>query len=303
MQILRLFSELIPCLFLGYLIGRSKPGLASHISRPLVSVGVPLSLIGLLLKSGLDGRVVGALSLTVLVISLLIFLIRITPNLRGLIETRTMLLGSAFGNSGYFGIPVSLALLPSESLSFSIGYDLATTLLVWTLGPLLMARSPMESQLKFKGNNLFLILISSPACKGLVGAFLIQLTPWSDQIGSFLWFPSRIVIVLALLIVGMSLGRLSSVEHPVPGSFNALLWQSLSIKLVALPFLMLVVSRIFGLSNLICKALVLQSATPTAISVLLLAQVTGEDQEIAATLVVWSTLIAIVTVPLWSLIL
>ena len=45
-------------------------------------------------------------------------------------------LGSCIGNTAYFGIPATLALLPPEALPVSIGYDLGATLLVWSLGPL-----------------------------------------------------------------------------------------------------------------------------------------------------------------------
>ena len=43
------------------------------------------------------------------------------------------------------------------------------------------------------------------------------------------------------------------------------------------------------------------SSVPTAISVLLISEANGNDQDIAATVVVLSTLIALITVPLWSL--
>ena len=51
------------------------------------------------------------------------------------------------------------------------------------------------------------------------------------------------------------------------------------------------------------NALVLQAATPTAISVLLLAEASGLEQEVAASLVAWSTLSAFLTIPIWSLVL
>ena len=66
---------------------------------------------------------------------------------------------------------------------------------------------------------------------------------------------------------------------------------------------MLALSMMLNLPILMRNALVLQAATPTAISVLLLAEVSGEGEEVAALLVAWSTLIAIFTVPIWFLLL
>ena len=78
MILLQFFSELIPCLGLGYLIGRFKPDIASQIVRPLVQLGVPISLMGLLLKSGLDWSLLEALLMALMAIGLLIGLIKIS---------------------------------------------------------------------------------------------------------------------------------------------------------------------------------------------------------------------------------
>ena len=303
MLILRLFSELLPLLALGYLIGRFKAELASQIAPPLINFGIPVSLMGLLLKSGMDWRLFEALAMSFLAIGLLIVVIRTFPKIRTIIGNRSLLLGSVFGNSGHLGIPVSLALLPSQALSFSIGYDLASTLLVWSLGPILFANSSSELKGRAAWTNLLGVLTSSPATKGLVGAFFVQLTPWNDQITSALWIPSRIVIVLALMIVGIRLGSFGSVNQSTNRTLFSLVGPSLLIKLMFLPALMLALAKVFGLSTLMSNALVLQAATPTAISVLLLAEASCKEQHVAASLVAWSTLISLATIPIWYLVL
>ena len=299
MLILRLFSELLPLLALGYLIGRFKAGLSSQIAPPLINFGIPVSLMGLLLKSGMDWRLFEALAMCLLAIGLLIVVIRTFPKIRSLIGSRSLLLGSVFGNSGHFGIPVSLALLPNQALSFSIGYDLGATLLVWSLGPILLANSSSELKGRAAWTNLLSVLTSSPATKGLVGAFFVQLTPWSDQITSALWIPSRIVIVLALMVVGIRLGSFGSVNQLTNRTLFSLVGPSLLIKLMFLPAFMFALAKVFGLSTLMSNALVLQAATPTAISVLLLAEASGKEQNVAASLVVLSTLISLATIPIW----
>ena len=304
MLILKLFYELLPLLVLGYVIGRFKPELSSQIAKPLINFGVPVSLMGLLLKSGLDWLLLQALVMALLVIGILIAAIRTFPKIRSHIGSRSLLLGSLFGNTGYFGIPVSLVLLPAESLNFSIGYDLGATLLVWSLGPILFANLSSEKKETSNWNNFFNALTSSPAIKGLVGAIFIQLTPWNNQITSFLLIPSRIVIVLALMVVGIRLGAFDQAGKPlIKRDFRLLLQPSLFIKLIILPSLMLALAKVLNLSDLMCNALVLQAATPTAISVLLLAEAHGQEQQIAASLVTSSTLMALFTVPFWFLVL
>ena len=46
--------------------------------------------------------------------------------------------------------------------------------------------------------------------------------------------------------------------------------------------------------------MILQGATPTAISVLLIAESADRDQADAASLVFWSTVLALITAPLWG---
>ena len=100
------------------------------------------------------------------------------------------------------------------------------------------------------------------------------------------------------MIVGMRLGSFDSANHQTNSNLFLLAQPSLLIKLIILPIFMLVLSKVFSLSNLMSKALVLQASTPTAISILLLAESTGKEQEVAASLVAWSTLISLVTVPI-----
>ncbi len=51
------------------------------------------------------------------------------------------------------------------------------------------------------------------------------------------------------------------------------------------------------------EALVLQAAAPTAISVLLISQAASRDEEEANSLVIFSTITALITVPAWYVIL
>ena len=138
MEIILLLSELIPCLLIGYLLGRFKENLSLTISRPLISYGIPISLMGILLKSGLELPLIESAALALVAIGFLMTILNRLPRVKNLIQNRTLQLGSAFGNTGYFGIPVSLALLPDHALIYSIGFDLGATLVIWSLGPILL---------------------------------------------------------------------------------------------------------------------------------------------------------------------
>ncbi len=103
------------------------------------------------------------------------------PVLRNFIPNRSLQLGSGFGNTAYFGIPVSLALLPNHSLIYSVGFDLGATLLIWTLGPILLTESSKELNQNKYWHNFMKAISSSPAIKGLIGALLIKSSPWNEK--------------------------------------------------------------------------------------------------------------------------
>ena len=75
------------------------------------------------------------------------------------------------------------------------------------------------------------------------------------------------------------------------------------MKLVGLPTIMLIISTVIRLPNVMRDALVLQSAAPTAISILLISQSTSRYEEEATSLVVLSTIIALISIPVWFMIL
>ncbi len=303
MEIILLLSELIPCLLIGYLLGRFKENLSLTISRPLISYGIPISLMGILLKSGLELPLIESAALALVAIGFLMTILNCLPSVNNLIQNRTLQLGSAFGNTGYFGIPVSLALLPDHALIYSIGFDLGATLVIWSLGPILLTDPSKVLSSNRYWKNFIKGIFSSPAVKGLIGALIIHSSLWDEQITDLLWIPSRVVIVLALVIVGMRLSwlrkaNLSRIKNQITSIKNALI-----MKLVGLPVIMLIISSAIRLPSVMREALVLQAAAPTAISILLISQAASRDEKEATSLVVFSTITALISIPAWLLIL
>jgi hypothetical protein len=164
--------ELLICLLFGSLIGAFKPGLSSRIVMAVINFGVPISVMGLLLQAGLDWSLLEAAFLAVLAIGVMILLLRTIPKVKQLMSRPTLQLASSFGNTGYFGIPVALALLPSKALTMSIGYDLGATLLIWSLGPPFLAER-VKNAAPLSPSVLTQALLVNPAAKGLIGALIV----------------------------------------------------------------------------------------------------------------------------------
>ncbi len=303
MEIIYLLAELIPCLTIGYLIGRFKEDLSLSIARPLINYGIPLSLMGILLKAGLKPQLMEAAATALVAIGILMAIINCLPLFRKYISNPTLILGCSFGNTGYFGIPVSLALLPNQALIYSIGFDIGATLVIWSIGPIVLNYDSKNIKSPILWKNFIKAISKSPAIKGLIGALLIHLSPWDEEITSYLWIPSRIVIVLALVVVGIRLGwirksKLSRIKYQILSIKNAMI-----MKLIGMPLVMLIICIISKAPHNMRNALVLQAAAPTAISVLLISKAFSKNEEKATYLVAYSSLTALITIPIWSKIL
>jgi predicted permease len=283
--------ELGPALALGLLLGGRWPQLVARLAPPLVNWGVPFSLTGLLLRAGVDWRYGQVALLALLAVALGLLLVR------GWFRGPHEQLAAVVGNTAYFGIPAALALLPPQAVGYAISYDLAATLFTWCLGPLLLAGQRLQLQ------PLLRALAASPASRGLLAATVLQLTPWSGVLAVWLWWPARMVVLLSLLLVGMRLAQRTAIQLP------RRLWAVLAVKLLLFPLallgLCLLLARTpLALPPLAMAAVVLQAAAPTAVAVLLLAEATPQRPaamaQAAAGLVMVSTLLALITVPLWA---
>ncbi|MCT0206657.1 malate transporter [Synechococcus sp. CS-1332] len=300
---LRFLLELVPALGIGLLLGMRFPGLPGKLAPPLISWGIPIGLVALLLRAGFQPNLLTAALMAAAASGLGLLLLRL-PALRRQIPGGGLQLGCIVGNTSYWGLPVALALLPSGAIGFTIAFDLMATLITWSLGPLLVDRHAGSV------NQLLRGLATSPAIRGLGLAVLVYQTPWSATLAQWLWWPARLVVLVALSIVGMRLGLMLRSRHPSPVRAPGLTL-ALVGKLLGLPLAMLLLASLLGLPTLLRNAVVLQAAAPTAISVLLLTEAAGagpegaaaagqqEAAEAVATLVLWSTGLALVSVPLW----
>ncbi|MEO1003371.1 MAG: malate transporter [Cyanobacteria bacterium J06638_7] len=284
--------ELVSALAAGLGLARGHPRLAGRLAPPLMHWGVPLSITGLLLRSGLHWRYGEVLLLALAAVLTGLLLLTGLPLLRAGFSSPSQRLGAVVGNTAYFGIPAALALLPAGAVGYSISYDLAATLLTWCIGPALIGGEALRPL------SLLRAMAGSPATRGLAGALLLMATPWQQELADVLWWPARLVIWLALMVVGLRLAP--ALGAPLPWR----LLPALLVKLLVFPLLLLACVQLLGIGEPARSAVVLQAAAPTAVAVLLLSEAAGQEATggvfDAAALVLWSTLLALGTVPLWA---
>ncbi len=239
--------------------------------------------MGLLLKEGIDINLIKSAFLAFSVIGFLITLINIIPIFKERLPNYTLQLAGLIGNT-------------SLTINFTIGFDLGTTLFAWIFGPFFL-------QEKFNSNNipnikgLLNALINSPASRGIIGVLLAYLFQIDEILGNYLWIPARIVIALAIIIVGSRLGIITNQNERIL-DLNKEINFSIFLKLFILPFIVFLVCKCLSFNFYQSSALILQAATPTAISTILMAEAFGVKQKIASKILFTTTLISIITIPL-----
>ena len=283
-------------MILGFFIGKRKPKFSELIALPLIKYGIPLSVMGLLLKEGIDLDLIKTALIAFLSIGFLIVLINSLSIFKTRLPNYSLQLAGLIGNTSFLGIPIALALLPTSTINFTIGFDLGTTLFAWIFGPFfLKKRINTNTNLNFK--ELLKAILNSPASRGIVGVLIAYLFGLEKVLGDYLWIPARIVIVLAIVVVGTRLGIITNSKTKF-FNLNKGVKYSIILKLLIFPLFIFVFSKILGFNLNETSAVVLQAGTPSAVSTILMAEAYKTNQKIAATILFTTTLISIITIPI-----
>ena len=251
--------------------------------------------MGLLLQEKIDINLVKTAMLAFFLIGILIILINSIPIVKRLLPNSSYQLGGLIGNTSFLGIPIAIALLPSETINFTIGFDLGTTLFSWIFGPFFLQKNASGKNIP-KAKELINALLNSPASRGILGVLLAYHFKLEVILGNFLEIPTKIVIALAIIIVGTRLGIIKNQKDEM-FDLNLETKFSILLKLLILPLIIFCISKFLNFNIYQTLAVVLQAATPTAISTILMAEAYEINQKIAAKILFTTTLISIITIP------
>ena len=282
---------------MGFFIGKVKPFASEKISIYLIRYGIPISVTGLLVKAGINIDLINSALLAFITITLLIVLINFIPVFKNIFPNFSLQLAGLIGNTSFLGIPIAIALLPTDTINHTIGFDLGTTLFSWIFGPYLLQKSNNSYSL-MNIKKLLIFIFSSPASRGIVGALIIYLFSLENLVEEFLWIPTRLVIYLAIIVVGSRLGIITNKKKKTSFQFRENIQYAIILKLLVLPLIIYLICCLFNFQQIETTALVLQAGTPTAISTILLAEAYNIYRELAAKALFTSTIISVATIPI-----
>lgn len=252
------------------------------VTRLAMTLSVPCLIFVALMETEVDARALTAISLAAVVAYALVTLAFVLFVWLARLDRATYLSPLIFGNTGNLGLPLALFAFGSEGLGFAVVVFAIMAIWSFTFGIWVVTGG---------GNPLRVLREPLVGATLLGGLFLWQGWETPAFLTNTLRLIGQMAIPLMLITLGVAVARL----HPA-GLGKALALSALKVALcVAIAW---AVGRWFALAPVAFAVLVLQVSTPVAVTSYLIAQKYGADAEAVAALVVASTLLSVLALPL-----
>jgi len=293
-------AVVLACFAAGLAVRATAPGstaLVPALDHAVITVALPS-----LILAKLPGLAAGA-DLVVPVaaawgcIALAAGVVLVVGRRRGWSRTTigALLLVTPLGNTTFLGLPLVEALLGKAELARALAFDqLGTFLALATYGSVVAARWGHGEQ----GANVVLSrLVRFPPFLAVVGSFVLRLVDVPPGLHDALGSVGRLVSPLAMLALGLRF-RIA----PSPHQRSAALW-CLSTKMVLLPVAVVTVGALAGdLQSPAWAASALEAGMPPMVTAGVVAARADLDEELATTVIGVGLLVALLTIPLLSLV-
>lgn len=252
------------------------------VTRLAMTLSVPCLIFVALMQAEIDTAALTALSLASVVSYAVLTLV-----VAGLIallgyNQRTYQAPLIFGNTGNLGLPLALFAFGDVGLSYAV--VVFAVMAIWSFTYGIWITSGGGSAMKAVKEPLVWATL-------LGGLFLWQGWRTPVFLTNTLELIGQMAIPMMLITLGVAVARLS------PGSMTKAVAMAVA-KLVICIAIAWGVGRFFDLDETAFAVLVLQVATPVAVTSYLLAEKYGADSQAVASLVVVSTLLSVAAIPL-----
>lgn len=252
------------------------------VTRLAMTLAVPCLIFTALVSAEIDPRALASLSLASLVCYALIAasafgIVRLFQ-----LDLRAYLAPLTFGNTGNLGLPLALFAFGDTGLGLAVVVFAIMAIIMFTAGLWMVAGVQNPAR-----------VLREPILWASVVGVLALIAGWQPpQIAmNSLGLIGQMGIPLMLLTLGAAVARLKPARVLPAFGLSAI---KLSIGVVV----GVSVGLAFGLTDIALAVLILQMATPVGVTSYLMAERYKTDPEAAASLVVTSTLLAIVALPI-----
>lgn len=294
--------------FLGYFLARKKligPETVAALPRILTVVALPPYLLRTATTT-MDKEQLAHLFSSAAIPFMSIFLscilafflsrlLRVSPQRRGIFIT-----AFATSNSMNIGLPINITLFGEVSVPYTLVYFLANAVSFWTLGCYCIARSGEGANVSLFSRESLKRIISPPLVGFGLGLLLVYLD-W--QLPSFIdksfKYIGNMVIPLGTMYVGI---MISSIQKKDLGLDRDILIVFIGRFLVC-PLIIIMLMWLVSVPPLMRNVFIIQASLPVMINTTIVSAYYKADTRYATVLTGFSTLLSVVTIPLYMIIL
>ncbi len=287
MDLLLTIIEIVSPVFLLGLIGFIwvKLGLeydVAFVTRLAMTVSVPCLIFTSLMRTDIDPTALATLSIASLATYAVVIIYSFTlTSLVGL-ENRTYLPALVFGNTGNLGLPLALFAFGQVGLGYAVVVFAVMAILSFTFGVWIVSGG---------GSPLKVIREPIVAATILGALFMVQGWQTPKAITNTLELVGQMAIPIMLITLGVAVARLK------PGRLGQSFWLSIAKAIICTGSAWFI-GRWMQLAPVPLAVLIMQVSTPVAVTSYMLAEKYGADSDAVAGLVVVSTVLSVVTIPL-----
>lgn len=218
----------------------------------------------------------------------------LTRKKQQLVPYRICTAAAVMGNCGFMGIPLLEALLPHypQAVGFTSMFFVSYNVLMWTLVSFIITRDKRYISAKK--------IVLNPSVIAMFFALILFFSRvrLTGQIGDMVSLLSKMSTPVCMLILGMRFALV-----PVKPMFTSpLQYVAVAVKLVIFPLIALAICSVLPVERDFAIGMYIICCAPTGNMVLSFAELLGEGQDTAANVVLLSTLLSVLTIPLMLLI-
>ena len=252
------------------------------VTRLAMTLSVPCLIFVALMTADIDPQALGSLSLASFTAYGLVSIVFLGIVKLRKLDTSTYLAPLVFGNTGNLGLPLAMFAFGEEGLSYAVVVFAVMAILSFTIGVLVVA-----------GGGSPIRVIKEPVVAATFLGALFLWQGWQTPIflTNALELIGQMAIPIMLITLGVAIARLET------NNMGRAVWLS-AIKVVVSAGAAWTAARWFGLAPIPSAVLIVQLATPVAVTSYLLAKKYGHEAQPVAGLVVASTLLCVISLPL-----
>ena len=292
--------------FVGFLLAKARvfsDSVTADLSKILIYVCQPALAVYTFMSSEYSTKKlvdIGIFTLLVLLIHLIImggaYLV-----LRKKHENpiyRIMTVATTMGNCSFFGIPIIEALFPDvsdELIIYTVVYAVVMNIIGWTLGSAIIAQNTKYISIKK--------MLTNPALLGAVVALVLFVTQApikeAESLFSMITISAKMATPLSMIVMGIRLSKIKFSE--MFGDYR--IYITVFVKQIIMPLVAFLIVLIFKTDVWLSSCFFIISACPAASVVLNYSEIVGAGQKEAASTVLVSTILSIITLPIITLML